>query len=246
MQAVFFTAQAPVHPMHTSDHPPPLLKTAGTAVHAPGIAASASTPKAVDGFAEKFAEWEKENRRSLLAYALTQTQRRLPVGQRKAEAEDIHADARSYFWRKRIIPGPLQAREKIRWVARDRYGKAAHQPGNEQVPASWLANSQAVDGGVEGVEDDHAYHGAACAGWEWLQQAFASPDAEAQTNELLRVVHQAVASLHEDFRTVIVLHYFEDHAISDIAALLGLTRQAVNYRRREAEAALKALLKNLI
>jgi RNA polymerase sigma factor (sigma-70 family) len=54
----------------------------------------------------------------------------------------------------------------------------------------------------------------------------------AEWNDILAYVDEAINSLPEKYRVPLVLHFYENHSGAAIAAGLGITRQAANYRIR--------------
>ncbi|NDI34447.1 sigma-70 family RNA polymerase sigma factor [Chengkuizengella sediminis] len=57
-------------------------------------------------------------------------------------------------------------------------------------------------------------------------------------------IHDAIHSLEEDIRTIIVLYYFEDQPIKDIAELLEIPEGTVKSRLNRARSKLLKLLQN--
>ncbi|MDL9977852.1 sigma-70 family RNA polymerase sigma factor [Microbacterium sp. ASV49] len=62
----------------------------------------------------------------------------------------------------------------------------------------------------------------------------AAPDEEAERAEYSDLLGRAVAALPERMRFIILAVYFEDRAIKDIAAELGVTHSAVSQQRTQA------------
>lgn len=70
----------------------------------------------------------------------------------------------------------------------------------------------------------------------------ASPDDRAATADLLRRSEEALATLAEDARTVVVLRDIEGLTTKEVADLLGVTENVVKVRLHRAHARLRALV----
>ncbi|UOE96012.1 sigma-70 family RNA polymerase sigma factor [Alkalihalobacillus sp. LMS39] len=69
------------------------------------------------------------------------------------------------------------------------------------------------------------------------------PSFKDTTSETM-IIHEAIDSLHEDFRRVIMLFYFEDLSIKDIASLLEIPESTVKTRLHRARNQLDTWLTN--
>lgn len=69
-----------------------------------------------------------------------------------------------------------------------------------------------------------------------------TPEAEAQLRQHLATVHQALLQLPVAQREVVVLRYFSEMSVEDIAAMLGEKFETVKSRLRYAFARLRAVL----
>lgn len=62
---------------------------------------------------------------------------------------------------------------------------------------------------------------------------------------LALTIRQAVRSLDEDYRSVVLLYYFEDFSVKEIAGILGITGIAVKKRLSRARQRLKEQLQEV-
>ncbi|MFN9604649.1 MAG: sigma-70 family RNA polymerase sigma factor, partial [Planctomycetota bacterium] len=69
-----------------------------------------------------------------------------------------------------------------------------------------------------------------------------SPDDRLSRNEDVQLVHQALALVSEDHRSILVLREMEDLAYEEIADVLGISIGTVRSRLNRARAALKQQL----
>ncbi|MEJ5170980.1 MAG: sigma-70 family RNA polymerase sigma factor [Fimbriimonadales bacterium] len=70
-----------------------------------------------------------------------------------------------------------------------------------------------------------------------------APDASVATSERDEALHRAILALPEDFRTVLVLHHFEEMDVVDIARVLGVPEGTVKSRLGRARARLREQLR---
>lgn len=82
----------------------------------------------------------------------------------------------------------------------------------------------------------------AMAAYSSFGDRFASPEAQAQAEELMVVVQRVVAALPENQRTAFVLLKEEGLSVADAAAVLGTTSMAVKLRAHRAYEAIRAAL----
>ena len=78
---------------------------------------------------------------------------------------------------------------------------------------------------------------------EWLTEK--AEDGEQKKDSVLNrlALEAALAKLSEEFREVIILYYFEELKIAEIARLQGLTVSLVKYRLKQAKIQLKQYLR---
>ena len=69
-----------------------------------------------------------------------------------------------------------------------------------------------------------------------------NPQRLAEKSERRRLVHDAIAKLPPDYRTVVVLRDIEEHSTEDVARMLNITGGAVRVRLHRARQALRTLL----
>ncbi len=75
-----------------------------------------------------------------------------------------------------------------------------------------------------------------------IEDPSARPERLFDSAESLRILHRAVQSLPDDYRTVIVLHHMEDTRVEEIADLLGVPVGTIKSRLSRARRELKRKL----
>jgi RNA polymerase sigma-70 factor, ECF subfamily len=99
----------------------------------------------------------------------------------------------------------------------------------------WLKSKQncQVPFSVLGSE----YHADDC-----LEARQASVEADYERDEESRQIMAEVEALPEEYRTVILLYYYQDHTYRDLAKLLGVSSATINARLTKARALLRTRL----
>ncbi len=69
-----------------------------------------------------------------------------------------------------------------------------------------------------------------------------SIDTQVERNEVFGIVRKAIDRLPESYRTVLLLRDIEEHSTEEVAAMLGITSNAVKVRLHRARQALRTLL----
>jgi RNA polymerase sigma-70 factor (ECF subfamily) len=104
-----------------------------------------------------------------------------------------------------------------------------------------LAKRRAVDREQPLVPAGLADHSSIVLGAQFIDQEL-TPASAAIRNEMERRLQEAVATLEEEDREVILMRHFEQLSNQEVAAMLGLTEAAASMRHLRAVRRLRALL----